>query len=198
MASTVAEDQYVLGTHDEEIQRLGVQHRAWRPSVFAAWQAAGIREGHSILDVGSGPGYAALDLGETVGPRGLVIAIDKSERFPEGAGICAARKHFQSLRRSGNGKVSRSAGATRVVPLGALLRKKSTRDSSERGDGARRRRLRSFARILRLQHLRQDTRRICKRRDDELARDRWRARHRATASVLARRVAVRTPGSSNC
>jgi SAM-dependent methyltransferase len=81
MASTVGEEQYVLGTHDEEIERLGLQHRAWRPSVFAAWQAAGIREGHSVLDVGSGPGYAALDLSETVGPRGRVIAIDKSERF---------------------------------------------------------------------------------------------------------------------
>ena len=81
MASTVAEEQYVLGTHDEEIERLGLQHRAWRPSGFAAWQAAGIREGHSVLDVGSGPGYAALDLSETVGPRGRVIAIDKSERF---------------------------------------------------------------------------------------------------------------------
>jgi SAM-dependent methyltransferase len=81
MASTAKEEQYVLGTHDEEIERLGLQHRAWRPSVFAAWQAAGIREGHSVLDVGSGPGYAALDLADTVGPRGRVVAIDKSERF---------------------------------------------------------------------------------------------------------------------
>jgi SAM-dependent methyltransferase len=81
MASTGREDEYVLGTHDEEIARLGLQHRAWRPRMFAAWQAAGIGDGHSVLDVGSGPGYAALDLAETVGSRGHVIAIDKSERF---------------------------------------------------------------------------------------------------------------------
>ena len=29
---------YVLGTHDEEIARLGLQHRAWRSRALAAWQ----------------------------------------------------------------------------------------------------------------------------------------------------------------
>ena len=75
------ENAYVLGTHDEEIARLGLQHRAWRPYVLAAWQAAGIRAGHTVLDVGCGPGYASLDLAETVGPEGRVVAIDKSPRF---------------------------------------------------------------------------------------------------------------------
>lgn len=73
--------EYVLGTHDDEIERLGLQHRAWRPSAFAGWQAAGITLGQTVLDVGCGPGYASLDLAETVGPRGRVVAIDKSERF---------------------------------------------------------------------------------------------------------------------
>jgi SAM-dependent methyltransferase len=76
-----SEREYVLGTHDEEIARLGLQHRAWRPRVFSAWQSAGIRPSQTILDVGSGPGYASLDLAETVGPQGHVVAIDKSERF---------------------------------------------------------------------------------------------------------------------
>jgi hypothetical protein len=31
------EKAYVLGTHDEEISRLGLQHRAWRPRVLSAW-----------------------------------------------------------------------------------------------------------------------------------------------------------------
>jgi len=77
---TVASD-YVLGTHDEEIARLGLQHRAWRPRVLAAWRRAGIMPGQTVLDVGCGPGYASLDLAEVVGPSGRVIGLDKSRRF---------------------------------------------------------------------------------------------------------------------
>lgn len=72
---------YILGTNDEEIARLGVQHRAWLPSARAAWQCAGITQGKVVFDVGCGPGYASLDLAKLVGPSGKVIAIDKSERF---------------------------------------------------------------------------------------------------------------------
>jgi SAM-dependent methyltransferase len=72
---------YVLGTHDDEIERLGLQHRAWRERVLGAWRAAGIGAGQTVLDVGCGPGYAALDLAEVVGPTGRVVALDKSERF---------------------------------------------------------------------------------------------------------------------
>ena len=41
----MAETDYVLGTHDDEIARLGLQHRVWRDAVTAAWQRAGITEG---------------------------------------------------------------------------------------------------------------------------------------------------------
>ena len=76
-----AEKAYVLGTGDEELARLGLQHRAWRARALAAWRAAEIGPGQTVLDVGSGPGYASLDLAEMVGPSGRVVAIDKSERF---------------------------------------------------------------------------------------------------------------------
>ena len=72
---------YVLGTHDEEIERLGLQHRVWRERALQAWRAGGIGPGQTVLDVGCGPGYASLDLAELVGPSGRVVAIDKSERF---------------------------------------------------------------------------------------------------------------------
>jgi SAM-dependent methyltransferase len=75
------EKEYVLGTHDAEVERLGLQHRAWRPRALAAWASAGIALGQTVLDVGCGPGYASLDLAELVGPQGRVVAIDKSERF---------------------------------------------------------------------------------------------------------------------
>ncbi len=72
---------YILGTHDEELERLGLQHRAWRERALEAWHSAGIGSGQTVLDVGCGPGYAALDLAELVGASGRVVAIDKSERF---------------------------------------------------------------------------------------------------------------------
>ena len=72
---------YILGTHDEEISRLGLQHRVWRPKVLDAWKRTGFTVGQTILDVGCGPGYASLDLAEIVGPSGKVFAIDRSRRF---------------------------------------------------------------------------------------------------------------------
>ena len=76
-----AERDYVLGTHEEELARLGLQHRVWRPVVLDCWQRAGITVGKRILDVGAGPGYAAVDLAEIVGPTGEVVAIERSRNF---------------------------------------------------------------------------------------------------------------------
>lgn len=75
------ERDYLLGTHDEEIERLGIQHRVWRPEVLAAWRRAGITAGWKVIDVGSGPGYATVDLAEIVGHRGEVLAVERSTRF---------------------------------------------------------------------------------------------------------------------
>ena len=72
---------YVLGTHNEELARLGLQHRVWRPVVLDCWQRAGITVGKRVLDVGAGPGYAAVDLAEIVGPTGGVVALERSENF---------------------------------------------------------------------------------------------------------------------
>ena len=75
------ERDYVLGTHDEELERLGVQHRAWRPVVLDCWEKAGVIDGSRVLDVGAGPGYATVDLAEIVGPTGHVVAIERSSNF---------------------------------------------------------------------------------------------------------------------
>ena len=75
------ERDYVLGTHEEEIDRLGLQHRVWRPTVLACWQKAGITVGSKVIDVGAGPGYAAVDLAEIVGPTGEVTAVERSSNF---------------------------------------------------------------------------------------------------------------------
>jgi SAM-dependent methyltransferase len=72
---------YVLGTQDNEIKRLALQHRVWRHHTLDLWRFAQFGPGHKVLDVGCGPGYAAFDLAQLVGPSGHVVAIDKSERF---------------------------------------------------------------------------------------------------------------------
>ena len=78
-----AEQTYFLGTHDEELERLGLQHRVWRPTVLECWRRAGIGPGSKVLDVGAGPGFAAADLAEIVGPEGVVVAVERSARFVE-------------------------------------------------------------------------------------------------------------------
>ncbi len=90
MTATTERD-YVLGTHDDEIERLGLQHRVWRPRALDAWRRAGFTVGQTIMDVGCGPGYASVDLAEIVGTQGRVVAIDRSRRFMEVLG--AARRN---------------------------------------------------------------------------------------------------------
>ncbi len=76
-----AERDYILGTHEEELARLGLQHRVWRPIVLDCWQRAGITVGSRVLDLGAGPGYATVDLAEIVGPSGAVVAVERSRNF---------------------------------------------------------------------------------------------------------------------
>jgi ubiquinone/menaquinone biosynthesis C-methylase UbiE len=87
-----AERTYFLGTHDEELERLGLQHRVWRPTVLDCWRRAGIGRGSKVLDVGAGPGFAAADLAEIVGPEGTVVAVERSARFVE-AGRAMLESH---------------------------------------------------------------------------------------------------------
>ncbi|MFN7967404.1 MAG: methyltransferase domain-containing protein [Acidobacteriota bacterium] len=89
-----ADRDYVLGTGDEEIQRLGLQHRVWRPTVLDCWKRAGITVGSRVLDVGAGPGYATLDLAEIVGATGQVIAVERSQRFVQAAQAASRSRGF--------------------------------------------------------------------------------------------------------
>jgi SAM-dependent methyltransferase len=68
----------VLGTHAEELERLRFQNDLWRPSAEAAWHRAGLSRGERVLDLGAGPGFAALDLARRVGPQGRVLALERS------------------------------------------------------------------------------------------------------------------------
>ena len=75
------EHEYILGTHAEELRRLGFQHQVWAEHTASAWSDAGFGPGDQLLDVGCGPGYAAFDLANLVGAAGEVLAVDVSQRF---------------------------------------------------------------------------------------------------------------------
>ncbi len=89
---------YFLGTHDEELARLGLQHRVWLPAVRDCWKLAGIAAGARVLDIGAGPGYAAADLAQIVGPSGEVAAVERSARFVEAGRGMLAKHGFTNVR----------------------------------------------------------------------------------------------------
>ena len=77
----MSEGDYLLGTRDDEVARLGLQHRVWRDEMLAGFGAARFGAGQTILDVGAGPGFATADLADIVGPSGKVIALERSPNF---------------------------------------------------------------------------------------------------------------------
>jgi ubiquinone/menaquinone biosynthesis C-methylase UbiE len=98
------EHEYVLGTDDAELLRLGLQHRLWSAQAFACWERAGVKPGITVLDVGAGPGFATLDLAQLVAPTGRVVAVDESARFlryleerARAAGILHVETHAQDV-----------------------------------------------------------------------------------------------------
>jgi len=91
------ERSYYLGTDDQEIRRLGLQHRVWRPHVLDAWRRAGITTGSTVIDAGAGPGYASLDLAEIVDEPGKVIALERSERFVKALNRAAQTRGLNNI-----------------------------------------------------------------------------------------------------
>lgn len=78
------EDQaYILGTDEEELFRLGLQHQIWAEEAQHGWRLANFRSGQTLLDLGCGPGYCTKELAFLVGQEGKVIGIDKSTSYIE-------------------------------------------------------------------------------------------------------------------
>ena len=93
----MADRDYILGTEDEEIERLGLQHRVWRTRMLDAFRRAGIGAGQTVLDVGCGPGWASVDLAELLGSAGRVIALERSQRFLDSLAARSRRHGLDNL-----------------------------------------------------------------------------------------------------
>ena len=81
MTKPALEDPYLLGTDPEETRRLETQHRLWAEATRDLWDRAGFGPRARLLDLGCGPGFAALELADRVGAEGSVLAVDESARF---------------------------------------------------------------------------------------------------------------------
>jgi len=93
------ESEYVLGTGVDESTRLGLQHRLWSASTHNLWERAGVQPGQTVMDLGCGPGHAALDLAQIVGPTGRVIAIDESAAFLKQLHDQAVSRRYHNIER---------------------------------------------------------------------------------------------------
>ena len=91
-------DDYFIGVHAQELERLREQHAAWKPETDALFRAAGFWPGQRLADLGSGPGFTALELGGLVGPAGSVLALDKASAFLDFLEADAKRRGLSNIR----------------------------------------------------------------------------------------------------
>ncbi|RPH37432.1 class I SAM-dependent methyltransferase [bacterium] len=94
----MAQEDYLLGVNDTELDRLRFQHSVWGPLSHDFLTRLGIKAGWKCLDAGSGPGFVTVDLREMVGPAGEVTALELSPFYLEQARKEAAQKGFTDIR----------------------------------------------------------------------------------------------------
>ena len=82
-------DAYPLLRDDAEHRRLAEQAAFWAADASALFDAAGVRAGDRVADLGCGTTHVALALARRVGTRGSVLALDNDERIVAAAACCA-------------------------------------------------------------------------------------------------------------
>jgi len=73
--------EYVLGINEYELDRLEFQHRVWKEYTDKFFDRLKVGKGWKILDVGSGPGFVAMDLLERTGSHGQVTVLEPAEYY---------------------------------------------------------------------------------------------------------------------
>jgi SAM-dependent methyltransferase len=84
----VSNTRYELGHEADELERLNVQGSALAAPTRALMEAAGLRDGMRVLDLGSGAGDMSFVVADIVGDAGEVVGI---ERAPEAVAEATAR-----------------------------------------------------------------------------------------------------------
>lgn len=68
--------------------------------------------GHRVIDVGAGPGFATIDLAGLVGPRGEVLAVERSDRFLAFTAKSCAGRGLSNVRFRNMDLMNESLGVT--------------------------------------------------------------------------------------
>jgi SAM-dependent methyltransferase len=87
-----AQNNYQLGADPLELERLNRQGRVLAPATRTILEAAGVRTGMRVLDLGSGMGDMAFVAAKLVGPTGEVVGIDRAPE-PVAKANLRARHH---------------------------------------------------------------------------------------------------------
>lgn len=81
MATSKDNNDYILGTEQAELHRLGLQHQVWSTEARQGWKIAEFSAGQTLLDLGCGPGFCTMEMAYIVGNEGKVIGVDKSKDY---------------------------------------------------------------------------------------------------------------------
>src|SRR6185312_7869154 len=105
----IADPTYVMGRSEAETRRLMLQSALYGDVLPRFLQDAGLCQGMTVLDVGSGAGDVAFTAADLVGPTGRVVGIDSNP-----AVVATARQRAADERRD---NVSFVAGDCRSADL---------------------------------------------------------------------------------
>ena len=73
-------EDYFLGVHQKEVERLDRQHTAWQPETQQLIQQANLPNCKSILDLGCGPGFTTFEIAKHC-PTAQITALDKATLY---------------------------------------------------------------------------------------------------------------------
>lgn len=90
-------DEYVLGFDRFEQRRLAMQDRLFRRFTQSLIDDAGIADGMTVLDVGSGVGHVSQLIADRVGPRGKVLAVERSPAYSQTAQELATARGYRNI-----------------------------------------------------------------------------------------------------
>jgi precorrin-6B methylase 2 len=114
---------YTLALSPEEVGRYRMMAEVARGQEAAQWEAAGIRPGAKVADVGCGPGAVTVAMAEVVGSTGSVVGVDGDAGAVAAAVevIAAAGADNASVRQGRADETGLEPGAFDVVVMRHVL-----------------------------------------------------------------------------
>jgi protein-L-isoaspartate O-methyltransferase len=94
----VPDTDYLLGHEADELERLSAMGRALAGATHMLVEAAGLRAGMRVLDLGSGAGDMSFVASSVVGPGGEVVGIERAPEAVEQAAAQARRRGLANVR----------------------------------------------------------------------------------------------------